>query len=288
MTTIPYFYIIQHKVTKKMYAGAKWKVGSTPDLLFQPKGYFTSSPTILDIINKEGFDVFEILRIDTYCDNIHPFKYETLFLETHNCASSDDWYNLHNNNYIKPNDEMRLIIKERYGVENVSQIPSVKLKKIKTSLARFKVKYPNQLPSVQEKTKQTNIERYGEEYIMQVDRFKEKSVAVCLEKYGVTHYPKTSECQEKIKTTCLEKYGVEYYTQSRQMIDKTEATCLEKYGVSNYAKSDEFKRTQGELMRIKQSLEPLVTCPHCGKTSKMRNLKPYHFDNCKKKPIMIL
>lgn len=25
------------------------------------------------------------------------------------------------------------------------------------------------------------------------------------------------------------------------------------------------------------------TCPHCGKTGKIRNLKPYHFDNCKHK-----
>ena len=45
--TIPYFYIIQHKTSKIMYAGSRWIVGCHPDEFMQHKGYSTSSPMLL-------------------------------------------------------------------------------------------------------------------------------------------------------------------------------------------------------------------------------------------------
>ena len=59
--TIPYFYIIQHKTSKKMYAGSKWAVGCNPSTFMIPNGYTTSSAPINSIIDLEGFDSFVIL-----------------------------------------------------------------------------------------------------------------------------------------------------------------------------------------------------------------------------------
>lgn len=95
--TIPYFYIIRHISTGRMYAGSKYAKGCNPDYFMIKGGYTTSSNTINDIISKDGIKSFEILRIDTYCDGFHPYDYETIFLKTNNCASSDNWYNSHNN-----------------------------------------------------------------------------------------------------------------------------------------------------------------------------------------------
>lgn len=92
-STIPYFYIIQHKITKIMYAGARWKNSCNPDEFMKEDGYCTSSNIIEEIIENEGIEIFEILRIDTYLDNMSAEEYEKLFLATHNCRKSHKWYN---------------------------------------------------------------------------------------------------------------------------------------------------------------------------------------------------
>lgn len=63
MLNIPYFYILQHKVTLKYYAGCRYsKMCHPSDLL---KTYFTSSTLIREIIQKEGIDIFSIITIIT-------------------------------------------------------------------------------------------------------------------------------------------------------------------------------------------------------------------------------
>lgn len=72
----PYFYIIQHKTSKKMYAGARWAEGCHPGEFMQPKGYQTSSNTILDIIEQEGLEAFETLRLDINLDGLSAYDCE--------------------------------------------------------------------------------------------------------------------------------------------------------------------------------------------------------------------
>ena len=123
----PYFYIIRHKETNIKYAGSKWAKGCHPDEFMQPNGYTTSSNIINSIIEQDGLDSFEILRIDTNCDGLQPHDYETLFLETIDCASSPDWYNGHNNKlsgfgtlaFIKS-------MQHKYNVDNPGQLEYVK------------------------------------------------------------------------------------------------------------------------------------------------------------------
>ncbi len=95
--TTPYFYIIRHTTTLKMYAGCRFAKKCHPSELLQPNGYHTSSKTIQSIITSEGCDAFEILRIDTNLDGLSASDYEAAFMTTINCAISPDWYNKHNN-----------------------------------------------------------------------------------------------------------------------------------------------------------------------------------------------
>ncbi|CAB4126972.1 hypothetical protein UFOVP84_39 [uncultured Caudovirales phage] len=154
----PYFYIIQHKETKKMYAGSKWAKGCHPDEFMQPNGYTTSSNIINSIIEQDGLDYFEILRIDTNCDGLHPYDYETLFLETIDCASSPDWYNGHNNKFIRDklvpfgSVKYNMLIKLKYGVSNCMHIEEVKLKQKfaekKTLMEKYGVNHNMKIPGV--------------------------------------------------------------------------------------------------------------------------------------------
>lgn len=127
-TYIPYFYIIQHKLTKIMYAGSRWAKKYHFNEFMTPNGYQTSSKQIKSIIEQEGLDIFEIIRIDTFCDNIHVYEYETAFLQTLDCANSDDWYNQHNNYYGRmvfglPKFKEKATNLLKYGVEYCMKNP---------------------------------------------------------------------------------------------------------------------------------------------------------------------
>nr|QMP83279.1 MAG: hypothetical protein [Caudoviricetes sp.] len=182
--TIPYFYIIRNKETGIMYAGSKWQEGCCPDTFMKEDGYKTSSLTINSIIKNFGLNIFDILRIDTYCDGLHVHNYETLFLQTNNCAASLQWYNNHNNdgNMAFGTEQFKLKSLEIYGTE-----------------------HPSQSETIKDKIKNTNLEIYGCENVFQNSKIKEKSRASKLENYGNEKYVNI----EKAKQTCFEKYGVD-------------------------------------------------------------------------------
>jgi hypothetical protein len=124
---IPYFYIIRHITSGTMYAGARWKKGCHPKEFMQSDGYQTSSKIIHSVIKKEGLDSFEILRIDTSCDGLHPKEYETLFLEINDCVKSKNWYNGHPNKILShDSEEFKSIMEKLYGYNHWAKTPEGK------------------------------------------------------------------------------------------------------------------------------------------------------------------
>ena len=102
----------------------------------------------------------------------------------------------------------------KYGVENISQLETIKYKKKKTCLKNYGVENPSQSLEIQNKIKQTNIERYGVEYAQQCDIIKNKFETTMIERYGVTHPSQSDIVKNKKKETCLKNYGVESPSQS--------------------------------------------------------------------------
>jgi len=58
----PYYYLIRHKPSGKLYAGSQYGRNSDPNNLLET--YFTSSKLVKDLIEKDGVDSFEIEYID--------------------------------------------------------------------------------------------------------------------------------------------------------------------------------------------------------------------------------
>lgn len=56
----PYFYIIQHISSGKLYAGSRWAIGCYPAEFMKADGYCTSSKKIKKIIEAEGIESFRI------------------------------------------------------------------------------------------------------------------------------------------------------------------------------------------------------------------------------------
>lgn len=112
---------------------------------------------------------------------------------------------------------------EKYGVENISQLPE---HKNKISQAYLKKSKEEKLET-NEKRRKTNLERYGFENFFQNKEILKKA----------NEKRSDPKIQEKISQTKLEKYGDENYNNS----DKNKETCLKRYGVSNANKTKKIK-----------------------------------------------
>ena len=238
----PYFYIIRHTMTGMMYAGARWAKGCHPDEFMTLNGYTTSSNTINDIINQEGLDSFELLRIDTNCDGYSVYDYETLFLETNKCAESIHWLNGHNNDKASPIDsnKNKQIMLLRYGVENASQSSEIKHKKKKTSLKNYGVDHPAKSDVVKQKVKQKSLEKYGVESPNSSKIVQDNKKKALLEKYGVDNIFQSDKVKELIKETNILKYGYDNVSKSPAIKLKKHMTFLANTGYDHPSKHPFF------------------------------------------------
>ena len=250
----PYFYIIQHKVTKKMYAGSRWAKGCHPNEFMQPNGYKTSSTKILEIIEQEGIDIFDVIKITTQFNTPTVYEYESKFLQENKCAESDDWYNKHNNTGVISfgTTQFKNQMIEKYGVDHISKLPKYKDIKRSTFMKNFGVEYPFQSEFIRnksdatklqrygllnynnmEKNKTTKLERYGNENFNNINQIKETK----LERYGNENFNN----QEKIKSTNLNKYGTDSTNRVDSIKYKKKISFSKKYGVNWFTLSEEFK-----------------------------------------------
>jgi len=108
------------------------------------------------------------------------------------CKNSNERKFGSNNNFVIHKEKIQKIIKDKYGVENISQLNEIKEKKSKTLFENFGVAAasPGQISEIREKIEKTNQLRYG------------FSVAT-----------KNIEIIDKIKKTTKKKYGVDNWNQ---------------------------------------------------------------------------
>lgn len=151
-----------------------------------------------------------------------------------------------------------------YGVENISQLEEMKIKKENNSMVKYGVSspmktqewknkvrqtmndrygcdYPIQNEQIKNKIKNTNIEKYGYDNPMKNDIVLSKSEKTMLNKYGVKRYSQTIEYKEKSKQTSLDHWGTEYPMQNKEVQNKQEETMLIKYGFKSALQNIEIK-----------------------------------------------
>lgn len=135
---------------------------------------------------------------------------------------------------------------ELYGVENISQIESVKQKKEETSLSHFGVDNPMKSKEIREKAKITSLDKYGVESPSQNEEIKAKIKNTLMEKYGCTSVYEIPGVKEKRETTNIEKYGSKYPFQNKDIYEKFEKTMLERYGAKKVMDVPELVQKQRE------------------------------------------
>lgn len=128
-------------------------------------------------------------------------------------------YGYSNGEYLYRKCKLKNNNLEKYGVENVFQLESVK-----------------------EKSKQTNIEKYGVENVSQSKEISEKI------KESISNLDKEL-INEKRKNTSLEKWGVDNISKLNNIKKSKELTFQKNWGSTNNKKSEDFRKTNFKIAK---------------------------------------
>lgn len=158
---------------------------------YSKKGINCKIGDIVDLpVNKLSLGSHSILEVKCdYCGNIYNINYNNYNMKTKNGILPSCCDNV---NCMK--QKRSLITQNKYGVDNVFQLESIK-----------------------DKIKETILELYGVENPQQNKDVKIKAGNTNLEKYGVINVFQSEEIKKKIVNTNLTKYGVEYTMQSEEV-----------------------------------------------------------------------
>ena len=138
----------------------------------------------------------------------------------------------------------RITSQEKYGVDNVSQIPEVQ-KKISKS---------NKSEAVKSKKKATCLQKYGVDNVAKSEKIKEKQRVTWMKKYGVDNPMRdpsiaskislilqSDESRKKYNQTIMANYGVPHPILIPEVREKVIQSNLEKYGVPFYVLSEQYR-----------------------------------------------
>lgn len=151
----------------------------------------------------------------------------------------------------KREEKSRATLREKYGVDNASQIESVKRKKSETTLRNYGVTNPSQSAEVQSRKVQTNLERYGHENHMQSPESYKRYQDSLMESHGVTNVFQRQDVKEKMKVTIQERYGVPYIQWRDTFASKPELIA-------------EWENLEEWLAARKKSITPREVCDYFG------------------------
>ena len=163
-------------------------------------------------------------------------------------------------------------VKEKFGVDNVFQLESIKDKSKKTKLdvygdenynnpeknkqttfEHYGVYHASQSPIVRKKIIETTRKRFGVDHHLQLPEIMKKQNQTNLERYGFEQSSKNEEIKDKIKNITREKYGVDNISQSEEIKQKKKDTSMENFGVSHHLKDgDMFLKHQKAQYRVKK------------------------------------
>lgn len=203
----PYFYIIQHVPSGKLYAGVKYSADADHKNLLTPSGYHTSSNIVHDLIKKDGLSSFAITEIKLFNSPDEAHSFETNYLRLNSAATSTLYLNQHENNQNKSfgTESYKEVCMLRYGVEHPIQNEHIQRKQKNTMLNRYGVEHACQSPELLEKRKQQHRELHGVDFPMQSVDTQEKSKKTMMQKYGVPHVHLVPEVNEKKKLANTKK-----------------------------------------------------------------------------------
>ncbi len=114
------------------------------------------------------------------------------------------------------------IIVEKYGVDNISKIESVKFSKKNSSQAKYGVDNISQSDIIKNKKIKTTLEHYGVDNISKSEVIKLKKIETCRKNYNVDYPSQSPIIMSRYVKTIQNKYGIEFtnISQIAEIMDK--------------------------------------------------------------------
>jgi hypothetical protein len=131
---------------------------------------------------------------------------------------------------------------EKWGVENPSQLDSIKEKKRDTFTKNWGVDHPSKSDIIKEKKRETFQDRFGVDNPFESEEVKEKIKITNIIKFSVENPSQSEEIKEKKRETLLKNWGVDHPLKSKEIKSKRRETFLENWGESNHTKSEKFRK----------------------------------------------
>jgi hypothetical protein len=98
-TKRPYFYLIQHKLSRKLYAGVKYSKPDSSNFMTET-GYKTTSKVVKSIIEEEGLSAFDTITIKHFDTPDAAREYESRYLLKVSARTNPKFLNLSNANGV--------------------------------------------------------------------------------------------------------------------------------------------------------------------------------------------
>lgn len=255
-------------------------------------GYQTSSIAVNNIIKMEGLNAFKIITIKTESEcKMNVYEYETRWLQDHQCAQSNEWFNKSNNhkNYhlfakrVFTEDHIKFLSNRmsRWQLEEVkpgmsrATYNNIQLaKKFSQIIDPITGLNKNQLKALKTRNTKNSMTENGRKYY---DCIAERISQACNtidSKSGLTMAQKRGKIisQKRLKEGTAKgvnnpRYGI---AMSKEQKNK----------ISNSLKGRKASKETIEKQRNK----PKLRCPYCDKSATKGNFNRWHNDNCKFKP----
>jgi hypothetical protein len=171
--------------------------------------------------------------------------------------------------WVNANKKHKAILFNKYGTENMWEVPEIKEKKIATCLKKYGVKNVAQNKEVITKLKNTQNANYIKKHNKLPPSLIDKK-QVFLEKYGKKDHRSSDYMKNKIKQTVLERYGVDHISKSKEIQEVKRQNSMNKYGVEFPIQHPEFsEKACKNNYKIKEYTLP------SGKILKVQGYEPY-------------
>jgi hypothetical protein len=208
--------------------------------------------------NVENIGKWSNIEIEVQCDSCYIEKKLKYKLYTS--------YGYSDGEYLCKKCKLKKNNLEKFGVENVFQLESVKEKSRKRNLEKFGVEFVSQSNDIKAKIKksiskldkneinqkrnETNLKKYGVNNVSQIEIIKEKKKETTFKNIGENYIFNSKDFRESIRLSNLEKFGIEHFFQTDDFKTKSKKTNLKKYQFDNASKSDIIKEKIKESLRI--------------------------------------
>ena len=148
-------------------------------------------------------------------------------------------------------DKIKESILEKYGVEHISKSKeisdkkSVKMKQQSSEVSKRVKEYMSNLSEtekndINKKRFDTNLSKYGKGYISQLDHIKDKIKDTVFNKWGGYTF-QSSYLMDSVKKTNVERYGFEYSSKNEDIKNKSYLTNIERYGFKSPSMNEDIK-----------------------------------------------